>query len=776
MKTENNDFWGDLLLASFRALSSGLTYAILTVALLTAAVFCSAATPPTLADITLPAGVTSNATFTGSGYGLYRLNVASSDTTLRDSTIAVASPSPSSNMIAINIQPYAKLVLDHTVITNDSGQNAMGVQGLSHDTTLEVRNGSEITAGRGLSIAGSSQILIDASSVTATSAISLGAIYTFRDNIDLTIANGSTIRAGANNRAIYADSGNVTMRIADSRVEGSIAFGSSLLPSTFATLNATVTGQIASTGSNAVSVANSDIGHAYSTSLLLTEGGSVTITNSTLRGNIAQLAKSSSVTISKSTVAGLSATGSAAMTVRVTDGSVIQALRPESSVNGRGIAASFENGSRLEGMALGAGKLSFDSTSRWELSANSQVGTLSLAGRINFPATPVTLMVDDLAGNGGTISLSAALKGDETPISRVAVGKSAAGLTHLQISNAGGGGALTKRGIKVVDFLSTAQPSSATFDMPTGPVIVGPFSYALEQLQDGDYYLVSSVAPAARLPAVTLFVQQDLAQRALGSSLERPRHGVWAAGHASNTWNDTGDGLRTHVTAQALRAGSSLGAWRALDLGAVAGINDLAAIGAEGRIDLSSFEAVLTAGSSRDWGFMEVSVGGQRLRHATHILGNTLRSQGWNFLGALEVGRSWQWKSIRLTPSVQAIAQAGDLHAAKGTTLRVRYGTANLVTIKGAVNVAFRPRSAYLLWLSVGGTSRSDASTAAHLSYQGGEEFGVTSAMAGVFAEIQSGIDLRLADRFHFYGFVRYNSGVRTHGVLGGLGLRRDFR
>jgi len=41
MKTENNDFWGDLLLASLRALSSGLTYSILVVALFTAAVLCA---------------------------------------------------------------------------------------------------------------------------------------------------------------------------------------------------------------------------------------------------------------------------------------------------------------------------------------------------------------------------------------------------------------------------------------------------------------------------------------------------------------------------------------------------------------------------------------------------------------------------------------------------------------------------------------------------------------------------------------------------------------
>lgn len=776
MKTENNDFWRDLLLASLRGLSNGLTYAILAVALFTAAIFCSAATPPTLADITLPAGVTTNATFTGTGYGVFRLNVSSSDTTLRDSTVAVFSPSPSSNMIAINIQPYAKLVLDHTVISNDSGQNSMGVQGLSHDTALEVRNGSVITAGRGLSIAGNSRILIDASSVTATSAISLGAIYAFHDNIDLTILNGSTIRAGANDRAIYVDGGNANIRIADSRIEGFIAFGSSQIASSFSALNSTVTGQIASTGSNVVSVTNSDIGQTNSTSVLLTEGGSVTITNSTMHGNITQLAKSGNVTISKSTVAGLSATGSAAMTVRVTDGSVIQALTPQSSVNGRGLAASFENGSRLEGMALGVGKLSFDSTSRWELSANSQVGTLSLAGRINFPATPTTLMVDDLVGNGGTISISAALKGDETPISRIFITKSATGLTHLQIINAGGAGSLTKRGIKVVDYMSTAQPSSGTFDMPAGPVIVGPFSYALKQLQDGDYYLVSEVAPAARLPAVTLFAHQDWTQRAVGSYLEHPRSGVWTTGQASNTWNDTGDGLRTHVTTHALRAGSSLGSWQALDLGAIAGINDLSVAGAEGRIDLSSFEAVLTASSSHNWGFMEVSVGGQRLRHATHVLGNTLRSQGWNFLGAFEAGRSWHWKSICVTPSVQAIAQTGDLDATQGTTLRVRYGNANLVTIRGAVNVAYRPRSACLLWLSVGGTSRSDASTTAHLTYQGGEEFRVASAMAGLSALVESGIDLRLADRVHFYGFARYNCGPRSHGLAAGVGIRRDYR
>lgn len=715
MKTENHDFWGDLFLASLRGLSNGLAYAILAVALFTAAVFCSAATPPTLADITLPAGVTTNATFTGTGYGVYRLNVSAADSTLRNSSVLVSTPTAAAALIAINIQPGATLVMDHTMISNDSWQNAVGVQGLA-GSALEVRNGSVITAGRGLSIAGGSRVLVDASTVTATNASGLGAIYAFGDGIDISITNGSTVRAGANGRAIYSDSGSLVVRIENSTVDGSIIASRSIVGSTPMVTNATVA-------------------------------------------------------ISGSVVSGLTAEPGATMSARVMTGSAIT-----SSLAGSGLSVSFETASRFEGVALGVGQLSFDASSRWELPSNSRVGTLSLAGRINFPATPTALMVDDLVGNRGTISISAPLKGDGTPIGRVIIAKSAKGLTHLQITNAGGVGSLTKQGIKIVDYMSTAQQSSDTFDMPAGPVIVGPFSYSLKQLQDGDYYLVSEVAPAARLPAVTLFAQQDWAQRALGSYLERPRSGAWTTGQATNTWNDTGDGLRTHVTAQALRAGSSLGSWQALDLGAVAGINDLSAAGAEGRIDLSSFEAVLTASSSRDWGFMEVSVGGQRLRHTTQILGNTLRSQGWNFLGTFEAGRSWQWKSIRLTPSVQAIAQTGDLDAAQGITLRARYGNANLVTIKGALNVAYKPRSSCLLWLGVGGTSRSDASTAAHLSYQGGEEFRVTSAMAGLSVLVESGIDLRLADRFHFYGLVRYSSGARSHGVLGGLGLRRDFR
>ncbi len=123
-----------------------------------------------------------------------------------------------------------------------------------------------------------------------------------------------------------------------------------------------------------------------------------------------------------------------------------------------------------------------DATSRWMLTDNSSIGTLTNAGLVDVGGTEGgyrTLTVKNLIGQDGTIRLYTHLGTDGSESDRILVdGGTATGSTKLAIVQAGGLGLFTPgNGILVVDALNGATTGGA-FTL-AGPVVAGAYEYRL---------------------------------------------------------------------------------------------------------------------------------------------------------------------------------------------------------------------------------------------------------------------------------------------------------
>jgi outer membrane autotransporter protein len=200
------------------------------------------------------------------------------------------------------------------------------------------------------------------------------------------------------------------------------------------------------------------------------------------------------------------------------------------------------NGSSLTG-TIDPVDLSVDSTSRWTMTGNSSLSSLTLAGRIDFrpPGSagsgfvPQTLTVNgNWVGQGGIVALRTALGDSNSPTDRIVInGGTVSGNTTLQVSNAGGLGALTTGdGIMLVSAINgattTAQTTKNGFALAGGHVDAGAYEYRLYSANasgDGEnWYLRSSTqAPASpsnpAMPAATVALPTYRAEVPLFSAL-----------------------------------------------------------------------------------------------------------------------------------------------------------------------------------------------------------------------------------------------------------------
>lgn len=138
----------------------------------------------------------------------------------------------------------------------------------------------------------------------------------------------------------------------------------------------------------------------------------------------------------------------------------------------------------------------------WRLTANADVRSLSLAGDLAFAAPQAdvfkTLVVyGDYAGDGGTIAFNTRLGDDASPTDRLIVAGDTSGRTQVAIVNAGGTGAPTRDGIRLIRVDGT---SAGTFDL-VGRAVAGNYEYFLQQNgvdapDNGHWYLRSALAPA----------------------------------------------------------------------------------------------------------------------------------------------------------------------------------------------------------------------------------------------------------------------------------------
>ena len=159
-------------------------------------------------------------------------------------------------------------------------------------------------------------------------------------------------------------------------------------------------------------------------------------------------------------------------------------------------ALSLRNGATLTGW-IDPTDVSIDTTSRWNMTADSLVDEVNLAGTINFAAPsslPMnagrTLTAASWHGQDGTVVLNTVLGDDASTTDKIVVNGDTSGNTFMKVNNAGGGGAQTVEGIRVVEVHGA---SDGTFTK-SGRIVAGAYDYSLVK-KGTDWFLTSLYVP-----------------------------------------------------------------------------------------------------------------------------------------------------------------------------------------------------------------------------------------------------------------------------------------
>lgn len=186
------------------------------------------------------------------------------------------------------------------------------------------------------------------------------------------------------------------------------------------------------------------------------------------------------------------------------------------------------SGSALRGASLvlpadGGGqhavRLALRDNSAWLVTGDSNLTRLeNIGSTVAFvpPADGVfhSLTVSQYHSQGGTLGLTAALAGDGSPADRLVIDAgSATGATALRIVNAGGKGALTSEGIRVIEAINGGSAPAGTFAL-AGRAVAGPYEYRLyrgspQAPADGNWYLRSQQLPTPPDPPPTPPIPPD---------------------------------------------------------------------------------------------------------------------------------------------------------------------------------------------------------------------------------------------------------------------------
>ncbi|WP_237931260.1 autotransporter outer membrane beta-barrel domain-containing protein [Buttiauxella sp. S19-1] len=155
-------------------------------------------------------------------------------------------------------------------------------------------------------------------------------------------------------------------------------------------------------------------------------------------------------------------------------------------------ALSLRNGASLTGW-IDPTDVNIDSASTWNMTADSLVDDVNLAGTLNYVApgsTPMaagrTLTANNWNGQGGTLVLNTVLGGDNSVTDKLLVNGNTSGNTFMKVNNAGGSGAQTVEGIRVVEVKGQ---SDGTFTK-SGRIVAGAYDYSLVK-KGADWFLTS---------------------------------------------------------------------------------------------------------------------------------------------------------------------------------------------------------------------------------------------------------------------------------------------
>jgi autotransporter family porin len=168
------------------------------------------------------------------------------------------------------------------------------------------------------------------------------------------------------------------------------------------------------------------------------------------------------------------------------------------------VSMQLNNGTRFSGALLGdsgfqVARLTLDDSSRWNVRANSSLGTFNHAGTVAFEA-PVggvfktVTVTGDYVGQGGHWLFNRALGDDASLGDQLIIQGNSSGAATVSVLNAGGAGAQTSEGIRLI---SVGGQSEAEFTLQ-GRAVAGAYDYFLFKggvttPDDGNWYLRSEL-------------------------------------------------------------------------------------------------------------------------------------------------------------------------------------------------------------------------------------------------------------------------------------------
>ncbi|WP_340610706.1 autotransporter outer membrane beta-barrel domain-containing protein [Xenorhabdus bharatensis] len=150
---------------------------------------------------------------------------------------------------------------------------------------------------------------------------------------------------------------------------------------------------------------------------------------------------------------------------------------------------------------------------------SATISALNNSGRVlvggdNKTVGRALTITGDYTGNNGTVTLSTILGGDNSKTDKFLVKGNTSGSTYLEIKNAGGNGAPTSEGIKIIDVEGKSDGTftlSGAYSYKGDPAIVaGAYAYRLYKNgldnSDGNWYLRSSLTtPSPKLEPTHLY-------------------------------------------------------------------------------------------------------------------------------------------------------------------------------------------------------------------------------------------------------------------------------
>lgn len=336
-------------------------------------------------------------------------------------------------------------------------------------------------------------------------------------------------------------------------------------------------------------------GHDQKLNKLAGTGGEVRLNGATMTANNATIADNSTFAgdivdgsgksnLTKSGDGSLTLTGSTGWTgdthldggELVLDGTKGGAHLVSNIVAKDNTTLSLRNGASLTG-SIDPTDVNIDKSSRWNMTADSLVDDVNLAGTLNFVAptsSPMvagkTLTATNWSGQNGTVIMNTVLNDDTTISDKIVVNGNTSGNTFIKVNNLGGKGAQTVEGIRLVEVKGLSE---GTFTK-SGRIVAGVYDYDIVKTGAdwslASHYLVrpesasytSNLAAANTMFITRLHDRQGETQYIDALTGEMKVTSMWlrqVGGH--NRWKDSTGQLDTQSNRYVTQLGGDVAQW-----------------------------------------------------------------------------------------------------------------------------------------------------------------------------------------------------------------------